>query len=549
MKSHLIFSALLALSFLLPAFYADTSAQVSISNTGTTITPQSILHVHQNAASGQIFQLTNTTSGYASAANGFAIVINPDFHVKFANKYDHQSAAINFTTKSGGSNYSRLFIGNNGNVGIGTLLPGYKLTVEGRVALLETGSSPQYYTVLRSGDLGTNRTFTFPTGYGSSGQYLTTNGSGTMSWTSGESPLTFSNGLTRTTNAVKWGGSLTASTTITQSGTEALNFTNSGSANITFNLTSTGDFDVQDNGTSSLFVNSIGRVGVGTNNPQARFHADYSGSVKTALFTGNGSGLTYVTLKSENTSTGAGIAGYFATQGTDVTLALDQDGTGPLLKGFGPNGGEDEIRITNTGEILLYNNAHNRTILIDPEEGSAPDAGAIKLYDATGNDVVIELDGSLSGDGRIYTQELQITGGSDISELFDIHNNDDIQPGMVLSINPDYPGTLKMSEKVYDRQVAGIVSGANGIQTGLIMSERGSIADGKHLVALAGRVYCLVDASNGTVKPGDLLTTSSTPGYAMKVKNHKKARGAIIGKAMTSLKDGRGLVLVLVSLQ
>ncbi len=35
----------------------------------------------------------------------------------------------------------------------------------------------------------------------------------------------------------------------------------------------------------------------------------------------------------------------------------------------------------------------------------------------------------------------------------------------------------------------------------------------------------------------------------MKVRNHKKAHGAIIGKAMTSLKTGKGLVLVLVTLQ
>jgi NAD(P)H-hydrate repair Nnr-like enzyme with NAD(P)H-hydrate dehydratase domain len=58
-----------------------------------------------------------------------------------------------------------------------------------------------------------------------------------------------------------------------------------------------------------------------------------------------------------------------------------------------------------------------------------------------------------------------------------------------------------------------------------------------------------VDASRQPIKPGDLLTTSGTPGYAMKVMNHRKATGAIIGKAMTALKSGTGLVLILVSLQ
>jgi hypothetical protein len=35
----------------------------------------------------------------------------------------------------------------------------------------------------------------------------------------------------------------------------------------------------------------------------------------------------------------------------------------------------------------------------------------------------------------------------------------------------------------------------------------------------------------------------------MKVTDHARAQGAIIGKAMSSLKEGKGMVLVLVSLQ
>ena len=83
----------------------------------------------------------------------------------------------------------------------------------------------------------------------------------------------------------------------------------------------------------------------------------------------------------------------------------------------------------------------------------------------------------------------------------------------------------------------------------MLMGQSGSIANGKHPVALTGRVYCHVDASFGAIEPGDLITTSSTPGHGMKVGDHDQAQGAIIGKAMTGLKEGRGLVLVLVSLQ
>ena len=58
-----------------------------------------------------------------------------------------------------------------------------------------------------------------------------------------------------------------------------------------------------------------------------------------------------------------------------------------------------------------------------------------------------------------------------------------------------------------------------------------------------------VDADQGAVEVGDLLTTSPTPGHAMRVSDRDAASGAIIGKAMTGLDSGRGLVLVLVGLQ
>jgi hypothetical protein len=145
---------------------------------------------------------------------------------------------------------------------------------------------------------------------------------------------------------------------------------------------------------------------------------------------------------------------------------------------------------------------------------------------------------------------LEITGGSDLSERFDINAGDlEPEPGMLVSIDPANPGELVLSTSAYDRTAAGVISGAGGVNPGMLMGQAGSIANGKHPVALTGRVYCHVDASFGEIEPGDLITTSSTPGHGMKVGDHDQAQGAIIGKAMTGLKEGRGLVLVLVSLQ
>ena len=151
--------------------------------------------------------------------------------------------------------------------------------------------------------------------------------------------------------------------------------------------------------------------------------------------------------------------------------------------------------------------------------------------------------------GTVKCSVLKLTGGSDIAEPFDVKKTDVVKAGMVLVIDPENPGKLQISEKAYDRSVAGIISGAGGIEPGVLMGQSNSVADGEYPVAMTGRVYCWADATNGPIQPGDLLTTSDSPGHAMKVTDYTKAQGAVIGKAMSSLKEGQGLVLVLVSLQ
>jgi hypothetical protein len=159
--------------------------------------------------------------------------------------------------------------------------------------------------------------------------------------------------------------------------------------------------------------------------------------------------------------------------------------------------------------------------------------------------------------GTTKTNLLLITGGADFAENFDVNaattESDEaamkVEAGMVVSLDPANPGKLTLSTQAYDRRVAGIISGAGGVQPGMMMSQEGTLADGKYPVALSGRVYCWVDASQGAIEPGDLLTTASTLGHAMKATDAAQAQGAIIGKAMTGLKAGKGLVLVLVTLQ
>ncbi len=156
---------------------------------------------------------------------------------------------------------------------------------------------------------------------------------------------------------------------------------------------------------------------------------------------------------------------------------------------------------------------------------------------------------TLQVNGTTSTKVLEITGGSDLAEHFDIEAGETLLPGTVVSIDPNKPGQLRVARQAYDKTVAGIVSGAGDVQPGMLMGQAGTLASGQHPVALTGRVYCRVDAQYGAIRPGDLLTTSPTTGHAMKATDSGKAQGAILGKAMTSLETGTGLVLVLVSLQ
>ena len=178
---------------------------------------------------------------------------------------------------------------------------------------------------------------------------------------------------------------------------------------------------------------------------------------------------------------------------------------------------------------------------------AASPGGYMGLLNAAGSQTI-----TLNAEtGTTTSKVVEITGGSDFSEKFDIAGEkDDVQPGMVVCIDPENPGRLIPSRRAYDRTAAGVISGAGGVLPGMLMGQSGTLADGKHPVALTGRVYCLVDAdAGGAVRPGDMITTSDTPGHGMKVSDFNRSHGATIGKAMTALKSGKGLVLVLVALQ
>lgn len=149
--------------------------------------------------------------------------------------------------------------------------------------------------------------------------------------------------------------------------------------------------------------------------------------------------------------------------------------------------------------------------------------------------------------GRLKTNILEITG-ADLSEKFPSDERN-VDPGTVMEIDPANTGKLRVASEAYSPRVAGVVSGAGDVPVGAVLGNLPGRDDGP-AVALSGRVWVHCDASNGAIVAGDLLTTSSTPGHAMKAADRERSHGTVLGKAMTSLPQGeRGLVLVLVNLQ
>lgn len=218
------------------------NCNLSAQNVGISdvlFTPQSPLHIHRTS-NGNMFQLTNPTTTNAA---GRGLLINGtglDFsftnfengYLRFmTNNLEHlritntglvgigttapshkltiqgpietlrligpggwgSTARLNF----GDGNYVYIqedmddyltIYGSNrtaimgGNVGIGTLTPGQRLTVSGSLGIIEGGAAPAFHTILRGGDQTADITYTLPAAQGTTGSYLRNDGTGNLSW-------------------------------------------------------------------------------------------------------------------------------------------------------------------------------------------------------------------------------------------------------------------------------------------------------------------------------------------------------------------------------
>lgn len=156
----------------------------------------------------------------------------------------------------------------------------------------------------------------------------------------------------------------------------------------------------------------------------------------------------------------------------------------------------------------------------------------------------LRLAGFFEGDVEV-TGDIRLTN-ADCAEDFDVSGTDKAEPGTVMVLGNE--GALSESQQAYDKRVAGVISGAGDYKPGIVLDKRQTPGN-RQPIALMGKVFCKVDAQYGAIEVGDLLTTSPTPGHAMKTTDPLKAFGTVIGKALRPLREGQGLIPILIALQ
>lgn len=276
-----------------------------------------------------------------------------------------------------------------------------------------------------------------------------------------------------------------------------------------------------------------------------------------------------------------GATNFVATTKNQVVNVI-QKGTGAAIVGFAPTGSGVTGQTQGTaGSVAILGSAtgtgpgtatgvRGNSI---PDDGigvvgSATGANGIGVWGQTtgsgglggyfdnisgGNILVGAVNGAhmfrVDGTGKGFFDGGTQVGGADFAERVAVAPTlDAYEPGEVLAVDPAGKRQLKLVSKPYSTLVAGIYSTKPGVLATTRSIREASLASEVPL-AIVGIVPCKVTSENGAIKPGDLLVSSSTPGYAMKGSDRRKMIGAVVGKALEPLAGKRGVIDVLVTLQ
>lgn len=265
----------------------------------------------------------------------------------------------------------------------------------------------------------------------------------------------------------------------------------------------------------------------------------------------------------EATSTTGDAVGVFgrsvSTSGTGVfgladTPNLAGDATGVFGRSLAQGGtgvwGESTATTTGTaGNVGVYG-------VVRDNDGSNHRSAA-GLFDVTGtSDILIGRTGSnasrvfrVSSTGAVFGNGAFNATGADFAESVAVREERSAyQPGDVIAIDPQGVRRFHKTAKPYSTLVAGIYSTKPGVVASPDAMNESARAQEIPL-AVVGIVPCKVSSENGSIEAGDLLVSSSTPGYAMKATDRGRMTGAVIGKALQAMRGANGVIEVLVSLQ
>lgn len=158
----------------------------------------------------------------------------------------------------------------------------------------------------------------------------------------------------------------------------------------------------------------------------------------------------------------------------------------------------------------------------------------------------VEVQGTVSVNGDLVVTGDVLLANRDLAERFELEPSAECIPGMVMIIGAD--GAVTPCARAYDKRVVGVISGAGTLRAAVTLGAD-DVGVRSAPIALVGTTYCWVDATDAAVEVGDLLTCSDTPGHAMKVTDHSRSPGSVIGKALAGWDNGRGLIPIVVALQ
>ncbi len=228
-------------------------------------------------------------------------------------------------------------------------------------------------------------------------------------------------------------------------------------------------------------------------------------------------------------NSGVGVVGTSSTD--DGVQGRSQSGVG--VHGAGPTAGKFDGNVVVSGDIT----SGPATI-----KGQAVVTGPMNIGAGLSVGGSLQTTGDINAGGNVnVTGDVTFSGG-DCAEEIDA--SADVEPGSVVVI--DGTGRLSRCCEAYDRRVVGVVSGAGTLKPAIILGKNPG-AESKALLAISGRVFCKVDADFAPIEVGDLLTSSSTPGHAMRA-DPEHSVGRVIGKSLGRIESGRGLIPILVSL-